>query len=373
MELTRFDDFPYHQTVSSFSLPATSDSHFNDGYYFAWYRPGEHWFCGLRLHPNNNVMDGYAGVVAHGHQTSLRVSRALRPDPDTLRVGPLHVEIVEPMRKQRLTLDENRSGLAFDVEVTASSPQFVEHIETQFRHGRLFNHLIRYSQVGRASGRVAAGSDSATVERWHSCRDHSWGIRSTMGPHVPIGGIEPKRRDPRAIRIWIPFEVADHAGFLHTHEDATGATLDFEGRLDFFDGSQVGLTSVDHAFVYHPDSRRLAGGRFTLVDEAGGQHAYEFETAADPAHPQGFGYTRGWSDGGQPGVYRGEYFEEFDQFATNDPQRPLGPVHVPEARRLGGTEFTSTIVGPGGTEGMAHVEHMVYGEYQPYGFEEQPA
>jgi len=365
LELTRFDDFPYHQTVSSFAMPVTADPHFNDGYYFAWYRPGEHWFCGLRLHPNNNVMDGYAGVVSGGRQRTIRVSRALRPDSDTLRVGPLSLQIISPMQLQRVALDTNRSGLSFDVEITASSPEFVEHGHTQVRHGRLFNHLIRYTQVGRATGVVGLGSESSSVERWHACRDHSWGIRSTMGPHVPIGGIESDQLDPRAIRIWIPFEVSDHTGFFFTHEDASGAALDFEGRLDFFDGTQVPLKAVHHSFRYHPGSRRLAGGEFTVVDETGGEYTYQFEAAADPAHPQGFGYTRGWSDGGQPGVYRGEYTEEIDEFPTDDPTRSLGPVHVPESRRLGGTEFTSTIVGPDGATGMAHVEHMLYGGFDP--------
>jgi hypothetical protein len=67
-------------------------------------------------------------------------------------------------------------------------------------------------------------------------------------------------------------------------------------------------------------------------------------------------------------VYRGEYVEEVDRFPTDDPAAPLGPAHVPESRRLGGTEFSSTLVGPGGSEGMAHIEHMIYGEYRPYGF-----
>ena len=63
MQLNPFDDFPFHQALSPIDVPATSDSHFNDGYYFAFYRPGLHVFMGLRLHPNSNVMDGYAGAV----------------------------------------------------------------------------------------------------------------------------------------------------------------------------------------------------------------------------------------------------------------------------------------------------------------------
>jgi hypothetical protein len=369
VELQRFDDYPFHQAVGSVATPVTSDSHFNDGYYFAWYRPGEHWFCGLRVHPNNNVMDGYAGVVRGGEQRSIRVSRALHPDYDHLEVGPLKVAILEPMQRQRITLADNESALSFAVEVTATAPPHTEHGHTQYRHGRLLNHLIRYTQLGRAFGSVTADGTSQEVADWHSCRDHSWGIRSTMGPYVPIGGIEGRDVDPRAIRIWIPFETDSHSGFFHTHEDAEGQPLDFEGRLDFADGTSKPLTAVRHAFRYHEGSQRLSHGSFTLIDGDGEEHAYDFAASADPAHPQGFGYTRGWSDGGQPGVYRGEYAEEVERFRTDDPARALGPDHVPEGRRLGGTEFTSTITGPEGTQGMAHIEHMIYGKYKPYGFQ----
>ena len=370
MELQCFDDYPFHQAVSSFAAPVTSDSHFNDGYYFAWYQPGEHWFCGMRVHPNNNVLDGYAGVVRNGEQRSIRVSRALHPRYDNLTVGPLSVDIVDPMQRQRMTLDDNDSGLSFTVEMAATSLPHVEHGHTQYRHGRMLNHLIRYTQLGRVAGTIVTDGESRRIDDWHGCRDHSWGIRSTMGPYVPIGGADTAGADPRAIRIWIPFEVDDHSGFFHTHEDVAGNTLDFEGRIDNVDGGSMALISVDHEFEYHQGTRRLASGGFTLTDVDGGERSYEFISSADPAHPQGFGYTRGWNDGGQPGVYRGAYLEEIDRFPTNDPAHPLGPEYVPAPRRLGGTEFTSTLTGPGGAAGMAHIEHIIYGAYAPYGFEE---
>ncbi|MCP3974196.1 MAG: hypothetical protein GY720_06860 [bacterium] len=366
-ELSPFDDYPYHQAVAPQAVAATSDSHFNDGYYFAWYQPGAHWFMGLRRHPNNNVMDGYAGVVSGGRQRSIRVTRALHPDPDTLQVGPLSVQIVEPMTRQRLVLDSNDTGLGFDVTVDAVADPHVEHGHTQYRHGRLLNHLIRYTQLSRVAGTITDSGEAQTFSDWFGCRDHSWGIRSTMGPHVPIRGTASKPLDPRAIRIWIPFDAGDHSGFFHTHEDRFGNTLDIEGRIDFPDADSVAVTAVSHSFEYHPGTRRLSGGAFTLTDSAGGTHDYIFQSSCDPAHPQGFGYTRGWEDGGQPGVYRGEYYEETDDFVVNDPAHSLGPAHVPEGRRLGGTEFTCTLQGPGGSGGMAHVEHMIYGPYEPYG------
>ena len=127
----------------------------------------------------------------------------------------------------------------------------------------------------------------------------------------------------------------------------------------------LSIGAVRHALRYEAGSRRLAGGDLTLVDEGGAEHAYAFEVACAPAHPQGFGYTRGWSDGGQPGVFRGVDVIERDRFDVSDPALAAGAAHLPAGRRLGGTEFVSTITAPDGAEGMAHVEHMLYPPRRP--------
>ena len=364
MQLNPFDDFPFHQTVAPIDIPATSDPHFNDGYYFAFYRPGLHVFCGLRLHPNSNVLDGYAGAVIDGEQRDVRFSRALRPRANELAAGPFSLEIVEPMQVQRIRLDDPELGLAFDVSLRARAPAFFEGRHTQVRHGRLFNDLLRYTQVCRAEGTLAIDGVTLPVEDWYACRDHSWGIRSTMGPYAPLGGIVDEPLDPRALRLWIPFECGDVVGFFHCHEDADGGVLDCEGRLEVGGGSSVGVEAVRHALRYEEGTRRLAGGALTLVDDQGGERAFEFDVACAPAHPQGYGYTRGWSDGGQPGVFRGIEKIERDRFDVSDPAAAAGAPHLAPERRLGGTEFVSVIRGADGAEGMAHVEHMLYGAAQ---------
>jgi hypothetical protein len=359
MRLNAFDDYPFHQTAAPIDVPATSDSHFNDGYYFAFYRPGLHVFCGLRLHPNSNVMDGYAGAVVGGTQRDVRFSRALRPRTNELAVGPFRLDIVEPMAAQRIHLDDPELGLAFDVTLRASAPAFFEARHRQVRHGRLLNDVLRYTQVARADGELTVDGEREGVERWYACRDHSWGIRSTMGPHAPLGGVDEVAPDPRALRLWVPFECGDTAGFFHCHEGHDGSVLDCEGRIDRADDA-VAVAAVRHALRYEEGSKRLAGGELTLVDEHGAEHDYRFEVACAPAHPQGYGYTRGWSDGGQPGVFRGLDVIERDRFDVSDPAVAGGAPHLPPERRLGGTEFVSTITGPDGAEGMAHVEHMLY-------------
>ena len=376
MRLHRFDDYPFHQGFLTLDVPATSDSHYNDGYWFGWYGGQDYFFFGLRLHPNNNVVDAYGGVVHAGEQRVLRASRALRPRPDELAVGPLSLEIVEPLRAQRLTLAENETGVSFDVTLTAVAEPFVENPEPMYRFGRLINHVIRYTGVCRAQGTATIDGRTVAIDEWHASRDHSWGIRSSMGPHVPIGGVEPEESDGdhRALRLWVPFEVDGHSGFFHMHEDADGRLLDFDGRLDERGGDSIGLTGASHRLEYARGAAMgtagggLVGGSFVVSDEAGREREYTF-SVLEGVSVQGYGYNRGWTDGGGPGVYRGPLVTEADRFRLDDPAVVPAPAHVPEVRRLGLTEYSAVLHGPDGAEGMAMVEHMIYGTYRPYGFE----
>jgi hypothetical protein len=363
LPLHPYDDHPYHQAITPMGVPVTSDPRFNDGYYFAFYRPGLHAFCGLRFHPNNNVVDGYAGVVTAGSQRGVRSSRALDVDRSGPWAGPVRVDILEPMVSQRIVCEPNEHGVMFDVVVTASCPPFFETPHVQYRYGRVLNHVLRYTQPARATGVLSVDGVEETVDAWFAARDHSWGIRQTMGPPLPIRGVGPIEPDPRAMRLWVPFEVGDRAGFFHLHEDASGRVLDCEGRIEPVAGATAqseAIIAVEHDLEYEPGSRRLARGALDLVLESGDRVPLEFEVTCAPAHPQGFGYSRGWVDGGNPGVWRGPSHSEGERFDVGDATAVAGPPHTPVEGRLGGTEFTATVTGPGGVTGMAHVEHMRY-------------
>lgn len=367
LTLSAVDEWPFHQTTAPFPVPATSDSHFNDGYYFGFFREGVFGYFGLRVHPNNNVLDGFAGAVVAGEQRTVRASRALRPRVGSLDVGPLRLTVVEPMVSQRLELDENATGIAFDVTFTASAPPYLESPDIHFRHGRLYNHVLRYTQVCRATGELCIDGETTEVDGWYADRDHSWGIRASMGPHVPIHGLDPGERDPRAIRIWLPFELESRTGFFSLHEDRFGNRLDFDGLLRWRDGRTAPLAAARHAFRYVEGTSRVTGGVVTLVTADGEEHDLSFEVVGDPATPQAFGYVRGWSDGRQPGVWRGAELVESDRFRVDDPHGAAGPEHVPVERRMAPCEYPVAVT-DGVERGLAQLEHMVYGPYEPYGF-----
>jgi hypothetical protein len=185
MRIYPIDDYPFHQAPTPFNVLATSDPHFNDGYWFSFYAPGWYFVAGLRLHPNTNTVDGFVGVTHDGEQRCLRVSRALRPRYQDLEVGPWRFDLVEPLVRQRLALAENPIDVELDVTFEAQGPPFVEARYQHMKYGRLVNDALRYTQICRASGTVRHDGEDLAVDGWHAMRDHSWGVRSTSGASQP--------------------------------------------------------------------------------------------------------------------------------------------------------------------------------------------
>lgn len=372
MRLYAVDELPYHQQPTPFHTVATSDAHFNDGYFFAFYAQDWYFFAGLRLHPNVNVIDGWASVAHDERQRAVRSSRALRPRYDELFTGPISLEVVEPMQCVRLRCADNPSGVSFDVELRSVAPPFAEERYQHLQYGAVINDTIRYTTVCRAHGTATVDGGSIPVEGWHGMRDHSWGIRSSMAVPTGIRGVDRENDDrgpTRALRLWVPFEAGDHSGFVNTHEDPDGDVIDFEGRLDFAGGRSVPLESMSHALEYLPGTRRPIGGTFTLRDADGVERIYVLRASGTPADVQAGGYYRGWTDGGGPGIYRGAEVIETDDYPTAPGGETTGPPHVPVQHRLGPTEHPMHMTGPDGGPGMAHVEHTLRGTYRPYGFE----
>ena len=370
MRLSPFDDYPFHQAPTPFATAFTSDAHYNDGYFCAFYAKDWYFCTGLRLHPNVNVIDGWATVANNNRQRAVRASRALHPRYNELSVGPISYEIVEPMKKLRLVAASNPANIEFDVLLEAQSPPFVEDRYQHFKFGAVVNDLIRYTQICRASGKASVNGESLQISAWHAMRDHSWGVRSSMAMPTGIKGDDDddKPSERRALRMWVPFQVADHCGFYNTHESPDGKALDFEGRLDYADGRSVQLIGMRHELEYLSGSDRPTGGKIELDGEDGHTREYQLELVGTPADVQAGGYYRGWSDNLGPGIYRGAEVIEHDDYDVSPGGERTGPPHVPVKHRFGPTEYPMRMLGPGGAEGMAHFEHTMNGPYPRYGF-----
>ena len=149
---------------------------------------------GVGKYPNRNVFDGYAAVSRGREQWTVRASRRLADDAGSLSVGPLHYDVVEPLKRVRFACTPSEHApIAFEWEFAGVVPPVLEARDrTRARSGyRKESDLLRYHQTGLATGWVEIEGErtEVTADDWFSTRDHSWGIRHDVG--VPLTDVEP--------------------------------------------------------------------------------------------------------------------------------------------------------------------------------------
>ena len=76
---------------------------------------------GIGVYPNQKVMDGFGMISTPGFQVNVRGSRELvNGNRDEMDIGPIHAEILEPMKRWRFRLDENEQGISYDFNYIAN-------------------------------------------------------------------------------------------------------------------------------------------------------------------------------------------------------------------------------------------------------------
>lgn len=216
LTLTAADEYFCHQTVQTFEEVQSTDRNWTEKSYIVAFDDSASVMVtfGLGKYTNRNVMDGFAGVALPGRQINLRASRALRPDWDALKVGPLEWQIVEPPIRNRVICNKNDQNIQFDVEFISGYLPIVGNPGKRRVNGITDNHTIRYFQPGTARGIVAVDGTTYhfTPEKSWGYKDRSWGIRTMTG--VPREGSFFFDGPPEAAETGM-MPVEQHGGILH--------------------------------------------------------------------------------------------------------------------------------------------------------------
>ena len=155
--LVAADETLHHQITDTFATVAQSDRSWTEKV-CAMAAPEDgsvQLAFGLGKYPNRGVVDAYAGVSRGVEQWTVRASRRLAPDHDRTEVGPLHYEVVEPLRVVRFGLDANDvQPISFSWTFTGAVPPALEQREQhRSRDGlRLDADIVRYHHIGTARG-----------------------------------------------------------------------------------------------------------------------------------------------------------------------------------------------------------------------------
>ncbi|WP_370102107.1 hypothetical protein [Streptacidiphilus sp. MAP12-20] len=178
--------------------------------------------AGLGVYPNAGVIDAYATLKVGDTLHAVRASDALGEDRMRLEVGPLRIEVVEPLRTLRLVCDGGPDELSLDLTWQAEFPAVWEPHHVGHTGDRLTLEGRRFVQAGGASGWIRAGGVEyrVTPEEWTATRDRSWGVR-------PIPGEQPGRaaeeHRPEGFHwVWCPIRFRDRFVMVILQEDANG-------------------------------------------------------------------------------------------------------------------------------------------------------
>jgi hypothetical protein len=278
---------------------------------------------GMGKYINRNVMDAFAGVSKGVEQWTVRSSRMLFPSPDQTSAGPIHYEVIEPLKKIRLRLEKNEhQPIAFDVILDCSAiPPFLENHEfrRQVFGFRTETDLCRYHQVGRAEGWMELNGErhEITPDNWFATRDHSWGVRYDVGERA--GDIMPgiDSSDLPLKFLWSPMQFPNPGGapyslhhfFLDINME--GYEYTFHGGKENHDGSRIPFSGMTPKLSFDPDNRRLKGGTLEFQEEDGTTRNLEIAVISETGFHLGAGLYFGYK-GQHHGSWRGELHVEGD-------------------------------------------------------------
>ena len=133
--------------------PARSDRNFYDRCYFnAHDRTGDIFLVtGLGYYPNLGTKDAFVLVRRGDQQTAVHLGDAIDDDRLDQRVNGYRLEVVDPLRKIRLTLDET-DGIGFDLTWEGSFDVLQEQPHVMRAGSRVTLDAQRFAQVGTWSG-----------------------------------------------------------------------------------------------------------------------------------------------------------------------------------------------------------------------------
>ena len=311
--LNKLDDFPIHQTADPIAHLATSDRNAYDRFWFNGFSAdGEYMFgFAMGLYPNRGILDCAFSVRRRGGlQHSFFGSRRAPKERTDMSVGPFRLEIPEPMRRTRIVLEDNASGLSCDLTFSARTAAIEETRQTLWSGPRRVMDTTRFDVFGQWSGTIRTPEGEIAVDA-ASCfgvKDRSWGVRKlgepdTGGAPNPYGG---------STFLWAPLFWDDHvtqAIFYDNgdgsvqHRDAIVAPL-YAAEPDgpeAEDGCARHLATCRHQLGWFPNTRLAKTIAIDLVDHDGAARHITMEPllrfqmrGIGYAHPEwGHGWWKG--------------------------------------------------------------------------------
>lgn len=356
--LTKGDDYPIHQTPEPIAY-AGSDRNFYDRYFFNAYAPDGSTFmaAAFGVYPALNVADAHVAIVKDGKEYCLHASRVLGMERMDISVGPIAIDILEPLQRLKLTVAK-AEGIAGEVIFEGRSfpieePRFVRRVGP-----RLFMDYTRLTQNVRVSGWLEVDGQRIELNGWVGTRDRSWGIR-------PVGAADPQPTPgagiPQFFWQWTPVNFEDRSVFFHINADADGKPWNTRAVI-LPDGAgpdgghHTEAATMETQLI--PGTKHAKSGKLTIPMEQGAA-TMTLEPMATFLM-RGIGYGGDW----RHGALKGELAVAREDLDCKDfDQNDLGNLHIQAISKA-----TLSVPGQADQQGIGVFEQLILGPYRPLGF-----
>lgn len=365
MVLTKGDDFPIHQTPEPVAYAGT-DRNFYDRFFFNGYAPGagQDGFlaAAMGIYPHINVIDASFCFLVGGRQVNLHASRGLGMERLDTQVGPIAIDIIEPLKVLRIRVDAPDEKIRAEITFTGRAFPLEEPRFTRRNGPRVLMDVTRMTQNGSYAGWVEVDGERVSIDGWLGTRDRSWGVRPVGAPDAqpaspPIA--------PQFFWLWSPCCLEDGDLYCHTNDDAHGRFWNRRATFRPLGGSaedEHHYDEADYRIGWKQGSRHAQTADLVLTDESG-ETKVEFDVG-----PQfqmlGLGYTHPrWGHGMSHGEAVTVEREDF----RPDECAPMLPHHLHIQAIVG-----VTMTRPDGTvsRGKGVLEQLVMGPHAPSGFKD---
>jgi hypothetical protein len=361
--ITPGDEYPLHQSSAPVRDPGPHRNLYDRFFFNAYDRDLETYVAvALGQYPGRDVMDAAFSVVSVDddgvrRQRNVRASRRLGEDRLQTRVGPITVEVIEPLRRLRVVVEDPSGDVACDLAFTARSAPF-EEAPYLFKAGhRTTFDYTRFTQPGTWSGWVSLpGGRTISVDddRWWGTRDRSWGIRPVGEPDAPGA---PGGERPGFFWLWAPVAFEDRCYLFDVNEQPDGSAWHAEAMAVDVGGTAKDIErgTATYRLDPQPGTRHAASFGLDLDLPSGPVH---LEMAPQyPFFMHGIGYTHPeWGHG----TWKGESAATSDVQVTADVDlTAFTSFHIQAPVRV---ERRGD-----GAQGVGILEQLIIGAHDPTG------
>lgn len=358
--ITKADDYPIHQTPDPIAVSYNRNQY--DRYFFNGFSAdgGLAFAVAFGVYPHLGVMDGAFAVLVDGLQHNVRVSRHI-VDAERMdtTVGPLSVEVVEPLKVVRVRLGSNDGGIEADLTFSGRLAPMEEPRQRMIQDGKCRMDITRMTQSGSWQGWISVHGRRIEVlpATMRGVRDRSWGIKA-------IG-------QPRQLRdtfwLWTPLQAADRDLHFYTIERPDGTRSVVGAQTAMLTGGKVEHMADAWADVsYRPGTAEVTSATIHMIRQRGQGKITVRLTTADSGRLflSGVGYQhQEWGHGFDKGANAMSHdsIETADQVVTNMP-RHIHDMHFQ-------VPVSAEVTLPDGAvlQASGLLEQMIAGTHAPSG------